>query len=216
MKHSAVLFDLDGTLLDTIEDLTDSMNAALDRHDAPTHTVADYKRFVGDGILALVRRAAPESLRTDEGLASLLAAMRDEYSRRWDNKTHPYEGVPELLDALVARDVRIAVLSNKPQDSTIDCVRKLLPRWEFSAILGAREGVARKPSPVGALEIAARLGIDPERFLYCGDTNTDMQTGVAAGMFPVGVAWGFRAADELLKNGAQAVIEWPLDLLELV
>ena len=216
MKYRAVLFDLDGTLLDTIEDLTDSMNEALVAHDAPIHEVVDYKKFVGDGIHALVYRAAPESLRTEEGLASLLTAMREAYSRHWDNKTHPYEGVPELLDALVERNLRIAVLSNKPHDSAVACVRKLLPDWDFAAILGAREDVPRKPDPVGALEIARQLDLDPERFVYCGDTNTDMQTGVAAGMLTVGVAWGFRAADELLKNGAQAVIERPLDLLGLL
>ena len=216
VSYRAVLFDLDGTLLDTLEDLADSMNAALQQLGFPPHPLAPYKYFVGDGVTNLVMRALPEAHREEATVAQAVGLMRSHYAEHWADKTRPYPGVPELLDALGARGVRMAVLSNKPDDSTKLCVAKLLPSWRFDAVIGASKAVPPKPDPTGVREVVARLGVPVEEFLYLGDTNTDMQTANAAGMFAVGALWGFRPAEELREAGARALIERPADLLKLL
>ncbi|MCX6908944.1 MAG: HAD family hydrolase [Verrucomicrobia bacterium] len=215
MKYKAVLFDLDGTLLDTLEDLADSMNASLARVGAPPHPVANYRYFVGDGVLTLCHRVLPADRRDEATIKAAAAAMRDEYGQRWAAKTRPYPGIPELLDALTARGVAMAVLSNKNNDFTKLCVEKLLGRWRFDAVQGLDETIHKKPDPSGALSVAQRLKLAPADFLYLGDTNTDMKTAVAAGMFPVGALWGFRTAEELTTHGAKVLIAQPMDLLAL-
>ena len=214
MNFKAIIFDLDGTLLNTIEDLTDSMNQALSRFGFPGHDQEAYKYFVGEGVETLVRRALPADRVDDATIAQCVAAMREEYGRRWDKKTRPYPGIPDLLDALSQRGIPMAILSNKVQDFTQICVSKLLPRWSFQIVLGARPLVPKKPDPTAALEVAQAMDINPDQFLYLGDTGTDMKTAVGAGMFPLGALWGFRTAQELLGHGAKALLEKPLDLLQ--
>ena len=216
MSFKAVLFDLDGTLLDTIEDLADSMNCVLEGLGFPTHEVEPYKYFVGDGVENLVRRALPEGHRNEATVEKCAAAMNEEYGKRWGNKTRPYDGVPELLDELTARGVSKAVLTNKVQQFAQLTVAKLLSKWSFDLVAGARPSVPQKPDPTTALEIAGRLGFPPCEFLYLGDTNTDMKTAVAAGMCPVGALWGFRPVEELIASGAQVLIERPAALLDLL
>jgi len=216
MKYQAVLFDLDGTLLDTLDDLADSMNAVLSSMDLPGHDAEAYKLFVGDGVEHLASRALPAGRRDSQTVVRCVQAMRTEYGRRWADKTRPYEGVEAMLDALSDRGLRMAIFSNKPDDFTRLTVERLLPRWRFDAVRGARDGVPRKPDPAGAIQIAADLGIAPSRFLYLGDTNTDMATAGAAGMYAVGALWGFRTADELRESGARTLIHHPLDLIELL
>ncbi len=138
---------------------------------------------------------------------------RREYAGRWAEKTRPYPGIPDLLDGLSHRKIPMTVFSNKPDEFTRLCVTRLLSGWHFAAIQGATSTLPRKPDPRGALAIAAPLGIAPGDFLYLGDTNTDMQTAVAAGMFPVGALWGFRTAEELLATGAARLAETPTDVL---
>ena len=216
MKHKAVLFDLDGTLLDTIADLTDSMNAALEQLGFSARSVDECKLFVGDGVEAFARRALPDDRRDETMVARCVQLMRDDYVRRWAAKTRPYDGVPELLDGLVAGSVATAVLSNKPDDFTKQMVSHFFDGRDFRIVLGARPDVPVKPAPTAALEIASQLQLVPADFLYLGDTNTDMQTANAAGMFAVGALWGFRPAEELAANGARALIKHPTDLLELL
>jgi phosphoglycolate phosphatase len=213
-SFNAVLFDLDGTLLDTLEDLANSTNAVLERHGLPVHPLASYKYFVGDGVESLARRALPQDLLDDALLAECMAAIREEYGRRWHEKTHPYAGIAELLDTLTARGVRMAVLSNKPDQFTQLTVQYFLPHWRFDAVRGARAGKPKKPDPGVALEIAAELAVPPCEFLYLGDTNTDMATAIGAGMYPVGALWGFRPAEELIESGAKELIERPMDLVK--
>jgi len=236
MPFQAVLFDLDGTLLNTLEDLADSMNAVLARHGLPQHGLPAYKYFVGDGVANLVRRALPPARRDrqvlsdrepsgtpvfvpeghEELVALCIAEMRAEYGQHWRDKTRPYDGIHELLNALTLRGVKLAVLSNKPDEMTKLTVRELLPRWRFDAVRGERAGTLRKPDPAGALGIAAQLGAPPGAFLYLGDTNTDMQTAQAAGMYPLGALWGFRPAQELTASGAKALLAQPLELLNFL
>ena len=216
MKYKAVIFDLDGTLLDTIEDLGDSTNSMLKKHGYPVHDLKAYKYFVGNGMRNLVLRALPEDKRDNISVDQGLIEMQSEYAKRWADKTRPYPGIPALLDALTEKGVKLAVLSNKLDRFSNDIVKKLLPDWSFYPVYGEREGVPIKPDPAGALEIARILGISPEEFLYLGDTGIDMKTAVSAGMCAIGVLWGFRTAEELVKNGANMLIADPLEVLKML
>ena len=216
MNFKAVIFDLDGTLLNTLDDLADSMNASLERFGFPPHPVDVYRYLIGDGLMNLVSRALPENHRDEATINKIAAVQRDEYGRNWATKTHPYEGVPELLDALMEQGISMCVLSNKADDFTHVVVQKFLSRWKFATVRGQNEDTPMKPNPAGANQIALDLGLSPAEFLYVGDSNTDMETANAAGMFPVGVLWGFRSKDELIAAGAKALIEHPADLLSLV
>jgi phosphoglycolate phosphatase len=216
MKFRAVLFDLDGTLLDTLDDLADSMNASLRRFGFPPNPVDTYRYLVGDGLLSLVSRALPEDHRDVATINEVACAQWEEYSRNWANKTRLYEGVSELLDALQTRGIAMCVLSNKPDDFTHIIVQKFLSKWKFAAVRGQNKDTPIKPNPLAANQIAQQLAITNAEFLYVGDSNTDMKTANAAGMFAVGVLWGFRRRDELIAAGATALIERPIDLLNFV
>jgi phosphoglycolate phosphatase len=213
MKFKVALFDLDGTLLDTIADLTDSMNIALNHLGFPGHHVATCKMFVGDGVEMFAFRALPENNRDQATVAECVALMRQDYSKRWANKTRPYNGIPELLDGLTSRNLEMAILSNKPHDSTKEMVAALLSKWRFNPVVGAQPSVPKKPDPTLAIQISQQLRVPPEKFLYLGDTGTDMKTARAAGMFPVGALWGFRSAEELKASGAQVLVEHPREVL---
>ncbi len=215
MKYQAVLFDLDGTLLNTLEDLADSMNRVLSRLGYATHQVDKYRFFVGDGMEMLAARALPSNSSLEE-IKKCGIVMREEYGKHWGDKTHAYPGIPELLTGLAQQKIQFAVLSNKPDPLTKLIIKELLPDWHFQPVIGAREGVPKKPDPSVALEIASTLQIEPEKFLYLGDTDTDMKTATAAGMYPVGVLWGFRTAEELLASGAKTLIHEPPELLRLL
>ncbi len=212
---SAVIFDLDGTLLNSLEDLADSMNAALDAMGFPGHPLAKYRYMVGDGVTALVQRALPAGS-SREAVDRGVAKMKAEYAERWDHKTKPYPGVAELLDYLSAENLPMNILSNKMADFTQRMVNRFLNAWSFHSVVGLNEHVPRKPNPKGALRIAEANGIPPEQFIFIGDTNTDIRTACAAGMIPLGVEWGFRTRDELLKSGAAEVFSRPQDLLDWI
>jgi phosphoglycolate phosphatase len=214
--YEGILFDLDGTLLDTLEDLADSMNEVLAGFGYPTYPAEEYKFFVGEGVEVLVGRALPQERRTPSTIADCLAKMREVYGRRWRLKTRPYAGIPELLDGLAGRKLKLAILSNKVDAFTQIMVADLLSSWRFDRVLGARPDHPKKPDPAGALEIAGDLGLPPEKFLYLGDTAIDMKTALGAGMIPIGVLWGFRPAEELRSGGASRLIEHPLDLLTVL
>ncbi len=216
MRYSAVLFDLDGTLLDTLADVADATNAALAQLGFPGHPVEAYKYFIGDGMEQLARRVLGPNAEYPALVARCVQRIREHYARCWACKTRPYPYIPELLDELAWRKVPMAVLSNKPQDFTRLCVERLLGRWRFDAVVGAGGQFPPKPHPAAALHIAGLLGLPPARIVYLGDTNTDMQTATGAGMFPVGALWGFRPEDELRASGAQVLIARPLELLALL
>lgn len=216
MPYRAVLFDLDGTLLDTLEDVADATNRIMARRGYPTHTVEAFKMFIGDGARMIVTRALPEDKRSDEIIQQAVSEWQVDYGQNCYVKTRPYPGIPELLDRLSADGVPMTIVTNKPDKITRLLVAELLPGWKFEAIIGARPDLPRKPNPAGALLAAQQLGIPPADFLYLGDTGTDMQTARAAGMFAVGVLWGFRQGQELLDNGAQVLIERPEQLLDLL
>jgi phosphoglycolate phosphatase len=211
-----VLFDLDGTLLDTLTDLADAMNRALVKMGFPAHPVEAYKHFVGDGVENEAKRTLPKENLDPETIAKCVELSRAEYHLCWQENTRPYPGIRGLLDELSGRGMPMAVLSNKPDDFTKIMIAKILPDWRFEAVQGALSDVPVKPDPTGALRIARELRIRPDEILYLGDTNTDMKTAVNAGMYPVGCLWGFRSADELTKNGAKFLASRPADVLKIL
>ena len=216
MTYKAVLFDLGETLLNTLNDMATSVNNALGRLNFPQHETEIYKYFIGGGREALALRALQEDHRNTATVTKLAALIFEEYEKHWADSTHPYNGIPELLDALKVRDIEMVVLSNKPHDFTELTVSKLLSNWVFRVVMGTQPSVPQKPDPTMALQIARQIDIRPEEFLYLGDSDIDMKTAVAAGMYPVGALWGFRTREELLASGAEELIEHPTHLLRLL
>jgi phosphoglycolate phosphatase len=216
MKFPAAIFDLDGTLLDTLDDIADATNAALKKMGFPGHETSAYKYLTGDGVRALAERSLPDSARDEATIAACIQELRTEYASRWGRKTRPYPGVPELLSALAHRGIRMNILSNKLDEFTRQAARDFLSGIDFAFVIGAKPDLAPKPDPGGALLISRELRISPGQILYLGDTGVDMQTAVRAGMFPVGALWGFRDKKELRENGARAVIARPPDLLGFI
>lgn len=213
-KFSAVIFDLDGTLVDSIQDIADSMNRTLTHFGYKTYRYDEYKYFVGNGLMNLVAKCLPEDKRTESHIEEVLFVMMSKYRKNSVNKTVLYPGIPELLDHLSEKNYKMAVLSNKADVLTQDIAMQLLYKWNFEIILGASDFFPRKPNPQSALFIAEELHVQPENILYLGDTDTDMKTANAAGMYAVGVSWGFRERKELEENGAKLIIDKPEELIK--
>jgi len=213
MRFKAALFDMDGTLLDTLAGIADSMNAMLAGSGYPQHPLQAYKYFVGNGMEILVERAFPAAARTEQRIAQGVAAMRADYRTRWRRTTTVYQGIPDLLTALDRAGLKLAVLSNKSDDFTREMAQELLSAWPFEVVLGARPEVPKKPDPSTAIEIAERMQVVPRDFLYLGDTAVDMTTAIGAGMHPIGALWGFRDVAELLEAGARMLVPQPTDLI---
>jgi phosphoglycolate phosphatase len=219
MPFRAALFDLDGTLIDSTGDIAWAANTLLQRHGYPTHPLSAFSRFIGDGVKMLVTRILPEEVRTPDRIAAFIEEYRDLYASHWNVETYIYPGIPELIHDLKRQGLRLAILSNKPHDFTVQCVTHYLPSDAFDIVLGA--GVAtptghsfkNKPDPAAALHVSDGMNIPPGDFVYLGDTDTDMQTAVNAGMHPVGVLWGMRTREELALNGAKTLLKEPRDLL---
>ena len=213
MKIKAAVFDLDGTLTNTLNDIATAMNRSLRLHGLPEFSVDEYRYLVGDGAKKLAQRAVRNRQELAESVRREYQAYYQEHTL---DTTRPYPGIPELLQALTERGIQVCVLSNKPHADTCGVVRHFFPEIPFAQIRGQVEGVPVKPDPTGAMMIARALGLKPEAFVYLGDTNVDMRTAVNAGMHPVGVTWGFRPAEELAQAGAEHLIGNPLDLLQFV
>jgi phosphoglycolate phosphatase len=209
-----VIFDLDGTLLDSLGDIGGAMNEALEERGFPTHPLDAYLQMVGEGVEQLARRALPND--ADVDLAAFIAAYRSRYAARMERHTRPYDGIPAMLDALTARGVKLAVLSNKREEFTVELVRRQLARWAFVEVRGERSGVPRKPDPHAALGLAQTLGLKPAECAFVGDTPIDVKTALNAGMLPVAVLWGFRTRAELAEAGAKHTLERPHELLALL
>jgi phosphoglycolate phosphatase len=215
-RFEAVLFDLDGTLLDTLGDIAGTMNRVLAGRGLPTYAAEHYKFFVGDGIEEMVKRALHPVVVGDPEVDAIVLEYRREYKTHWADTSRPYDGVPEMLRGVEARGLRMAVLSNKSHPFTTLMTESLLKGFRFEAVHGAKPEIPNKPDPSGALLIARGMGIAPSKFLYLGDTNVDMRTAHAAGMYPAGALWGFRSADELRASGAAVLLAEPRDLLDLL
>jgi len=208
MKFKAAIFDLDGTLVDSLNDIADSMNYVLSVHGFPLHQVSDYRFFIGEGMRVLVTRALPQKLSDPKLIDLCLSQIKDEYSRRWNCKTKVYDGIPQLLKYLSDNDLALFVLSNKPHEFTVKVIEHYFGNSVFKEIVGAGK-FPQKPDPAAALSIAQSCRISSSDFLYLGDSAIDMKTAKAAGMFACGCLWGFRDRKELLDSGADLIVEKP-------
>ncbi|MGD9330978.1 MAG: HAD family hydrolase [Desulfobacterales bacterium] len=213
MPIKAIVFDLDGTLLDTLADLADAANRTLTRAGWPPHDRDAYRRFIGDGSRALITRAMPAAHRTPERITQVLAQFKADYGRHWKTATRPYPGIQDLLGELTRRRIPQAVVTNKPQPFAEQCLREFLADTPFQIIRGQRQDGPLKPHPRPALEAATQMKVAAQDCLLLGDSDVDMQTARAAGMLPVGAAWGFRTVDELVHAGAAHIIQHPREVL---
>ncbi|EJU27147.1 HAD family hydrolase [Selenomonas sp. CM52] len=217
MQYKAVIFDLDGTLVDSLADLSDSVNLMLESYGFPTHEMEKYRYFVGNGSKKLMERTLPrDKAASAEFVEEALVKYKAIYKERLLEKTRPYNGVRELLAELKSRGIPLAVCTNKHNDAALTIVKILFAPGTFEEVLGDRPGFPKKPNPATPLEIASHLGVKPDEVAYLGDTSVDMETAVHAGFLPVGVLWGFRPEEELVKSGAKVLLKAPLELLEKV
>jgi len=214
MPITAVCFDLDGTLADTLADITASLNVALAAGGLAPVTEQAAAAWVGWGVRRLVERAVPDA--SDDRIDALVASFRSHYDAHLIVTTRPYPGIPELLDALAARGLPLAILSNKPDGMTRRIAAEVFGRWRFAEVIGHRTDVAKKPDPAGALLAARALGRPPAEIALVGDTDVDIATAVASGMIPIAVSWGFRPYQEIASAGASAVLDQPGDLLAVI
>lgn len=213
MAVKLVIFDLDGTLLNTIGDLAEAANEMLRLRNLPQHDYPTYCTFVGNGIMRLVERALPEELRTAEYVAAARQDFLDYYINHIDRKTCPYAGIPELLKALQRRGIRLAVASNKFQAGTEKLIRSYFPEIRFEVVFGQRPDVPLKPDPAVVEEILSITGVARKEVLYVGDSGVDMLTAHAAGVRSVGVSWGFRTREELLDAQADRMVDSAEEIL---
>ncbi len=209
----AIIFDLDGTLLDTIADIADSVNAVMIRRGFPIRTDDEYKQIIGEGIERFIYNALPHDRRYPELIQACVTEMRAEYALRYQLKTKPYPEIPALLNQLTEMQIKIAVLSNKPDDFTVTMVQHLLPSWKFDPIWGQRMTMPPKPDPQSALEIARYHSVQPAECLFIGDSEIDIITARSAGMVAVAAGWGFRNPSDLKSAGADVLIMNPIALL---
>lgn len=209
-----VIFDMDGTLLDTLEDLTDATNAGLAAKGYPARSLEEVRSFVGNGVGVLMRKAVPKSA-LEEDAAACLDAFKAYYAEHWQDKTKPYDGILSLLSALKQRGVRAAVISNKYDRAVTALCEDYFPGC-FDAARGEREGVPRKPAPDGIFSILEELGAQKEATIYVGDSEVDMDTAKNAGLVSVGVTWGFRDRKLLKERGADHIIDRPEQILDLI
>lgn len=209
--YKLVIFDLDGTLVNSLEDLGNACNSALERFGYPTHPMDSFRYFVGDGVPMLIRRALPESERSEENIARVKAVFDEIYGRNYNVCTRPYDGITELLDKLKAEGILIAVASNKPDNFTQTIVTSMFGDT-FSYVSGKKEGFEKKPDPQIALHIMEKLGVSPKDVLFAGDSYVDMQTAHNAGCDCIGCVWGFRTLQELTDNKATYIANSPIDI----
>lgn len=210
-----IVFDLDGTLLNSLEDLADSANWVLEQHGFPTHPVDAYRYFVGDGVRKLIERILPETERSTDCIEQCRQEFVAYYDIHKEDKTTAYPGIAELLKSLKYKGLKIAVATNKVHLAVEPLMRKYFPEIHFDAVFGQREGIPVKPAPQIMYDILKATGCEPSETLHVGDTATDMQLAHNAGVTPVGVLWGYRPLEELQEAGAKFIIEKPQELLGL-
>ncbi len=214
MRYKAALFDLDGTVLDTLEDLADATNTVLTAHGYPTHTVDAVRSFVGNGIGNLIRRALPEG--TDEAkIHTVLGDFKKYYAEHCADKTKPYDGVLEMLQTLRAAGIQTAVVSNKA-DFAVKALADHYFAGLFDVAVGEREGVARKPAPDSVFEVMRDLGVISAECVYIGDSDVDVLTAKNTDIDGIFVTWGFRSADCLRQSGATVIVNSVSELTERI
>lgn len=217
MTYQAAIFDLDGTLINSLEDLADSANAMLESYGFPTHPVDPYRYFVGNGSRKLIERCLPEDKGKDPAFVDeALERYKQIYAQHTQAKTRPYDGIQDMLDELQKRGIPLGICTNKHQSAAEDIVNAMFPKGTFQSIIGDQKDLPRKPDPKKVLMIADKFHVTPEHVAYFGDTSVDMDTAHNAGFLAVGVTWGFRPKEELIKHGAQVLLDAPMELFEKV
>ena len=213
-----IIFDLDGTLIDSLEDIAVCMNQVLKELNLPIHEMNDYKYFVGGGISILVDNSlnALNKEITDELKEKVTQRFKEIYDQKLHLKTKAYDGIYELLDELVTLDCNIGILSNKPHEFTVQYANSLFSKYNIKEVHGQKSDVPKKPDPIAAISIANSFNIPCEEIYFVGDTMVDMQTAVNANMIGIGVLWGFRDEKELMENGADFIVKHPLDILDII
>lgn len=216
MNVRLVVFDLDGTLVASLEGIAYSMNQVLEQHGYPLLTLENTRLFVGDGLKKVVERAIPEAERSPERIESLYLELRQVYNTGYSHHLMLYPGISQTLDALVSRGIKLAINTNKNQDISEKIVLELLSRWPFQKIVGSSRSLPKKPNPQGLLAIMEELNVTPQETLYVGDTSVDLETAKNAGVSCISVLYGFRRKEELLPHGPKFMIEHPMDLVSLL
>ena len=214
MAYKAIIFDLDGTILDTLQDLANSLNHALRTHGYPERSLDEVRRFIGNGIKMLVRRGCPAGT-SDEAIEAALATFRVHYDLHCKDFTGPYAGIHELLDALLAAGIHTAVVSNKIEPAVIVLCEEHFP-GKFEYMVGNRPDLLPKPAPDSVNEVIEKLGLEREDIVYIGDTEVDIETARNAGIDCIGVDWGFRDGAYMRELGAKYVIDTPAEALKIV
>jgi len=215
MKYKAVIFDLDGTLLYTLGDIAHAVNKVLTELNMPTHPEESYMKFVGHGLKEAFKRAC--IIECSEGILEKgYLRVMEEYSKNPVIGTKPYEGITQLLDSLVTKNIKIAILSNKEDELVKDIASKLLKSWPFLTIQGILPDVPKKPDPTAVNQILQNMNVDPAEAIFIGDSGVDMKTAINTGLLGVGVTWGYRDIVELTEAGAEILIDKPEDLLRIL
>lgn len=215
MKFKGVIFDLDGTLVNSLEDIADAMNSVLQDLNYPTHRYEAYQYFIGSGLRNLVSKALPASNNDEKHIDHCYQLMIEKYSDNCTCKTKSYDGIGDLLSLLVSQNIKLSVFSNKSDELTKKVVADLFPGY-FNPVVGLSVEALKKPNPHEAIEISKSLGLKTEEIIFVGDSGIDMQTATNANMLAVGVSWGYRPEEELIANGAKYVLNNPLDLIPIL
>jgi phosphoglycolate phosphatase len=216
MSIRGVIFDLDGTLINSVDDIADSLNYTLKQHGLDERPNNNIKDWIGEGAIELIRKAIPADKLVHLEVEKFLWEYRERYRQNYAEKTYLYNGISSLLDALTARNLYLNILSNKPQELTLLVAQHFFSEWKFKNILGMRDSIPRKPDPYAALEIVQNLGVKPSEILYVGDSGTDIETARNARLKIVAVSWGFRPRFELENLNADFIIDQPLELLHII
>lgn len=215
MKFKGIIFDLDGTLVNSLEDISDAMNIVLKGLDYPTHTYETYQYFIGSGLRNLVSKALPATNNSDEQIEICFECMINEYREICTLKTKPYDGIVELLKNLTSQNIKMAVFSNKADELTKKIASEIFPN-HFDTAVGLSTETLKKPNPFEAIEISKSWNLNTEEILFVGDSDIDMQTAINANMYPVGVTWGYRTEEELKASGAKVILNNASELIEIL
>jgi phosphoglycolate phosphatase len=215
MNIKGIIFDLDGTLINSIPDIADAANQLMVNHNFPVHDPSSYVDWIGNGALKLLKLAVPKSV-SEEDLHELLAEYLEIHTRNCINKTHRYPGIDNILDYLNEQNISISILTNKPHAITLKVFEQYFKKWKFDFVLGQMQGNPKKPNPQLAIEIANELHFIQHDMLFIGDSDTDMKTGLAAGMIPLGVTWGYDDEYSIVEAGAKYLMNDTKELLEFL
>lgn len=215
MKIKAIIFDLDGTLIDSIPDITDAANQLMVNHNFPVHDASSYVEWIGNGALKLLKYAVPGNT-GDAYLSKLLDEYLEIHSGNCTNKTSLYPGIDNILSYLNEQNISISILTNKPHALTQKVFEHYLKKWKFEFVLGQMQGFPKKPDPALAIEIADKLKCKTQEIMFIGDSDTDMKTGIAAEMIPVGVTWGYDTKDSIVEAGAKYIVNNAQELLKFL